>query len=102
MGGFWYFLNFTINIQNIKVIRCYFKSKRALLVPIVENLGGVIIFQPRGKSFKEYLFKNNGYFEVDTVLRDGSTEVTKHQVSFPNFNFCHIEIDIFDLSKFQI
>lgn len=102
MGGFWYVLYFIINISNIKIIKYYFKSKRALLVPIVENLGGVIIFQPRGKSFKEYLFKNNGFFEVDTVLRDGSIEVTKHQVSSYNFNFYHIEIDIFDWYKFQM
>jgi hypothetical protein len=58
----------------------YCTNKRAVLVPAVERIGGVIIAQPRGKKFVNYMNDRNGVYEVDTVLVDGSVQTTRHQV----------------------
>lgn len=54
-----------------------------MLVPVVEKIGGVIIIQPRGQSFVDYMIQNNGVYELETVLDDGNVHITRHQVTFP-------------------
>ena len=65
----------------VKIFKMFYISiKRGVFVPVAEQLGGVILFQPRGREFVEYLYKNNGIYEVDTVQRDGSVQLTQHKV----------------------
>ena len=54
--------------------------KRAVLVPAVEHLGGILIAQPRGDNLVKSLQANNGVYEVDTVLTDGSVKITKYKI----------------------
>ncbi len=56
------------------------KYLRAVLVPAVENLGGILIAQPRGEHLVKSLHENNGVYEEDTVLTDGSVQTTKHKI----------------------
>ncbi len=49
-------------------------------MPAVEKLGGVLIAQPRSESLVKSLHANNGVYEVDTVLTDGSVHTTKHKI----------------------
>ncbi len=51
-----------------------------MLVPAVENIGGVLIAQPRGENLVKMLQESNGIYEVDTVLTDGNVKTTKHKI----------------------
>lgn len=51
-----------------------------MLVPAVENLGGVLIAQPRGENLVKMLQESNGIYEVDTVLADGNVKTSKHKI----------------------
>lgn len=77
-------------LSEVKIF--YISKKRAVLVPVAEQLGGVILFQPRGTDFVEYLYKNNGIYEVDTIQRDDSVQHTQHKVfkKIKKLDYCKI------------
>jgi short subunit fatty acids transporter len=74
------FIKISVDYKNEMIYLYFIYLKRAVLVPAVELLGGVVIAQPRGEKFVAYMNERAGLYEVDTVLADGSVQTSRHQV----------------------